>query len=54
MRIEDMLEELDLEDEEIVSDNKTVGGWAIEMLKGYPEVGDSFDYKNLMITKVEY
>lgn len=50
MRIEDMLEELDLEDEEIVSDNKTVGGWAIEMLKGYPKVGDSFDYNNLHFT----
>ena len=47
MRIEDMFEELDFEDKDFKSDNATVGGWATEMLKGYPKVGDSFEYKNL-------
>lgn len=50
MRIEDMFEELDFEDKDFDSDNATVGGWATEMLKGYPKVGDSFDYKNLHFT----
>ena len=50
MRIEDMFSELDFIDKEFESDNATVGGWATEMLKGYPKVGDSFDYKNLHFT----
>ena len=50
MCIEDMFSELDIEDRDFDSDNATVGGWATEMLKGYPKVGDSFDYKNLHFT----
>lgn len=53
MRIEDMFDELDFEDDEFESDNATVGGWAIEMLGEYPKVGDSFDYKNLHFTITE-
>ena len=45
MRIEDLFEELDIEDEEFESDNATLGGWATEMLESYPRRGDSFEYQ---------
>ena len=38
-------------DEEL--DIPTVSGWVIEELKHLPEVGDSFDYKNLHVTVTE-
>ena len=50
MRIYDFFEELDIDDRDFDDDNATLGGWAIEMLGGYPKVGDSFEYKNLTIT----
>lgn len=50
MRIEDFFEELDIDDRDFDDDNATLGGWAIEMLGGYPKVGDTFEYKNLFIT----
>lgn len=53
MRIYDFLEELDIDDRDFDDDNATVGGWAIEMLGGYPEKGDVFEYKNLTITVKE-
>ncbi|MBR0129977.1 MAG: HlyC/CorC family transporter [Firmicutes bacterium] len=49
MRIEDLFYELDIEDKDFDDDNATVGGWAIEMLEGYPKKGESFTYKNLEI-----
>jgi len=48
--IYDFLEYFDLNDRDFDSDYTTVGGWAIEMLNGFPNPGDSFPYKNLTIT----
>lgn len=48
MRIEELFEELDLDYDELESDNATVGGWAIEMIGHYPKVGESFEYKNII------
>ena len=47
MRIEDLFEELDIEDRDFEDDNTTLGGWAIEMLGGYPKEGDRFTWRNL-------
>ncbi|MCE5196301.1 MAG: hemolysin family protein [Negativicutes bacterium] len=48
--IYDFLEYFDLDDRDFESDYTTVGGWAIEMLNGFPNPGDSFTYKNLTVT----
>ena len=53
MRIYDFFMVMDMDDRDFVDDNATLGGWAIEMLGGYPKVGDSFDYKNLTLTVKE-
>ena len=53
MSIYDFLEHFDLSDHRFDTEYVTVGGWAIEMLDGYPQKGDSFDYKNLHITIAE-
>ncbi|MBR0521824.1 MAG: HlyC/CorC family transporter [Firmicutes bacterium] len=53
MRIYDFFMEMDMDDRDFEDDNATQGGWAIEMLGGYPKVGDSFDYKNLTLTVKE-
>ena len=53
MRLEDFFDELDLDEEELDDDNATVGGWAIEMLGGYPEAGESFEYENVKVTVAE-
>ncbi len=50
MRTMDLFEELDMDERDFEDDNATLGGWTIEMLNGYPKVGDSFVYKNLTIT----
>ena len=49
MSIYDFLEYFDISDHRFDTEYVTVGGWAIEMLDGYPQKGDSFDYKNLHI-----
>jgi len=48
--IYDFLEYFDLDDRDFESDYTTVGGWAIEMLNGFPNPGDAFAYKNLTVT----
>ena len=48
--IYDFLEYFDLDDRDFESDYTTVGGWAIEMLNGFPNPGDTFTYKNLTVT----
>ncbi len=55
MRLEDFLDEFDMDEEEedLGDDSATVGGWAMEKLESYPNVGDSFAYKNLKITVTE-
>lgn len=50
MRLIDFLEEFDKEPEELDDDNATVGGWAVEMVGGYPKRLDSFVYENLTVT----
>jgi len=51
--ISELLERFDLDDKDVDSDYVTLGGWAIEMLGGYPQVGDSFRFKNLTVTVAE-
>ena len=50
MRLVDFLDEFDKEEEDLDDDNATVGGWAVEMVGGYPKRLDSFVYENLTIT----
>ena len=50
MRTEDLFDELEMDERDFSDDNATLGGWTIEMLGGYPKVGDSFEYKNLTLT----
>ncbi len=49
MNIYDMLDELDVSDRDLETDCNTVGGWCVEMLEQNPEIGMSFDFKNLHI-----
>lgn len=49
MNVYDMFDELDVDDRDFESDCNTVGGWCAEVLEQTPEVGMSFDYKNLHI-----
>ena len=50
MRLVDFLDEFDKEEEDLDDDNATVGGWAVEMLGGYPKLYDSFVYEDLTVT----
>lgn len=50
LSIYDFLEHFDIDDHRFDTEYVTVGGWAIEMLDGYPQVGDSFDYQTLHMT----
>ncbi|MCF0151481.1 MAG: HlyC/CorC family transporter [Firmicutes bacterium] len=50
MRISDFFDEMDIDDRDFEDDNATMGGWAVEMLEGYPLPGDKFDYKNITLT----
>ncbi len=50
MRLEDFFDEFDKDIEEIDDDNATVGGWAVEMLGGYPKLHESFVFENLTVT----
>lgn len=55
MRIEELFEELNIDDEDFDSDNATVGGWAIEMIGHYPKKNESFVYQDYIfeITEVD-
>jgi len=50
MRIYDFFDEVEVDDRDYDEDNATVGGWAMDMLDGNPEVGATFSYKNLTLT----
>lgn len=50
MRLDDFLSEFGKEGKELDDNNTTVGGWAVEMVGGYPKRLDSFVYENLRIT----
>jgi CBS domain containing-hemolysin-like protein len=53
MSVNDFLDFLDLDDRDFESEYTTVGGWAIEMLDGFPDINDSFEYENLDVTVTE-
>lgn len=53
MNIDDFFDEIEFQDKDFESEYTTLGGWAIEMLNSDPHVGDSFEYKNLVITVTE-
>ena len=50
MNIFDFFEALDMDEDDFESEYTTVGGWAIEMCEGFPEIGSVFNYKNLTVT----
>ena len=50
MNIFDFFEAVEFEPGDFESEYTTVGGWAIEMLDGFPEEGASFKYENLTVT----
>ncbi len=50
MNIFDFFDALDIDTNDFESEYTTVGGWAIEMLEGFPEENASFTYKNLTVT----
>lgn len=51
MNIFDFFEAIGFDvDDEFETEYTTVGGWAIEMLEGFPEEGASFDYENISVT----
>lgn len=53
MSIYDAMEELERDADDIDSDYTTVGGWVIEELEGFPDVGKSFEYENMTVTVTE-
>lgn len=50
MNIYDFFEAIDFNEGDFESEYTTVGGWAIEMLEGFPEENASFQYENLVVT----
>ena len=50
MNIFDFFDALDFDEGDFESEYTTVGGWAIEMCEGFPEIGATFTYKNLTVT----
>ena len=50
MAFDDLLWELDLDQFEDEVDAATVGGWVTEVLERFPEIGDTFTWKNLNVT----
>jgi CBS domain containing-hemolysin-like protein len=53
MSIYDFLERMELDDHDFEEEFVTLGGWAIDVLEGFPKPGDHFEYKNLTITVTE-
>ena len=53
MRIEDFFDEVDFDDRDFDDDNATVGGFVVELLGRYAEVGDIATYENITFTVVE-
>ena len=50
MNIFDFFDAIDFEENDFESEYTTVGGWAIEMCDGFPEIGSTFTYRNLTVT----
>ncbi len=53
MRIEDFFDEVDFDDRDFDDDNATVGGFVVELLGRYAEVGDVATYENITFTVTE-
>jgi CBS domain containing-hemolysin-like protein len=53
MRIEDFFDEVDFDDRDFDDDNATVGGFVVELLGRYAEVGDVATYENITFTATE-
>lgn len=49
MNVFDFFEAIEFDEGDFESEYTTVGGWAIEMLEGFPEEGAEFEYKNLTV-----
>ena len=49
----DFFDSIDVSDRDFESEYTTMGGWAIEMLDGNPQEGDSFTYRNLYVIVTE-
>lgn len=53
MLVDDLFELLGIEEEALEVESETVGGWTIEMFGAFPDVGQSFELKNLSVTVTE-
>ena len=53
MMLSDFLEHIEVEDEELEDHITTVGGWVIEVMGDYPDEGQSFRYRDYVITVEE-
>ena len=50
MILSDFLELVGLNEDDVVAESNTVGGWTLEMFGSFPQEGDSFTYRNLTVT----
>ncbi len=50
MMLSDFLEHIEVEDDELEDHITTVGGWATEVMGDYPDEGQSFRYRDYVIT----
>ncbi|HHY52567.1 MAG TPA: CBS domain-containing protein, partial [Clostridiales bacterium] len=51
LSVDDFFDHLDMEPPSLEDDDYlSMGGWAIEMLDGFPNEGDHFQYRNLFVT----
>ncbi len=53
MMLSDFLAHIEIEDEELEDHITTVGGWATEVMGDYPDEGQSFRYRDYVITVEE-
>ena len=53
MSLSDLIDLMEWDEDEFEFDSDTVGGWCIEMIEGYPQEGDSFEYENVIVTVLE-
>ena len=51
--IDDFIELMDYDEDEFDFESETVGGWCIEMLGEFPEVGQSFTYEDIEVRILE-
>lgn len=50
LNVYDFLDILGIDDKDFESEYITVGGWCTEVLEKFPEVNDTFTYKNIKVT----